>query len=154
LWLTQTSQDAGTSPVDAPHVNADVSATFPDADIFGVKLVNGRPTKAVVTVANREKEPIQFAFIAGTLAKPVTPAAPDAAPVVLRNLTAVRYNLEVAAGETREVPFSFSLDMQPQDVTLQLTAVLSSKGSVFSVPVYSGPAAVVEPPTSFFDPQM
>jgi hypothetical protein len=155
-WLTIAHQDTGTTPVDAAILDADLSATFPEADIFGVKLVNGHPTKALVTLANKEKAPITLAFLTGALhSTKVLPADAPAYQGILRNISGTQYNLEVPAGETKEIPYSFSLDMQPQDVLLELKAVVTnSQGALFSVPVYNGTAAVVEPPTSFFDPQM
>jgi hypothetical protein len=121
-----------------------------------VKLVNGRPTKAVVEVHNHEDVPIQVSFVGGMLSttQELEPGMPITAGV-LRNLTAVQYDLTVEPEEKKEVPYSFVLDMQPQDVRLQLIAVIStSKGQMFQVSAYNQTASIVEPPTSFFDPQM
>lgn len=142
--------------VTAPTLKADIAATFPEADIFGVKLVNGRPTKAVVEFTNHEDAPIQVAMVGGLLSS-TQELATDANPSdsILRNLTAARYDLTVEAGDKKAVPYSFALDMQPQDVLLQLVAVVTnSKGDVFQIQAYNSIAAIVEPPTSIFDPQM
>ncbi|TDZ30943.1 Increased recombination centers protein 22 [Colletotrichum spinosum] len=147
-------------PVDtdvvAPTLKADIEATFPDADIFGVKLVNGRPTKAIVEFTNNEDAPIQVAMVGGLLSS--TQELPDDAhpsDAIVRNLTAARYDLTVEAGDKKAVPFSFALDMQPQDVLLQLVAVVTnSKGEVFQIQAYNSTGAIVEPPTSIFDPQI
>ncbi|KAF6831856.1 signal sequence receptor alpha chain [Colletotrichum plurivorum] len=140
----------------APTLKADIAAIFPDADIFGVKLVNGRPTKAVVEFTNNEDAPIQVAMVGGLLSS--TKELPeDAHPsdAIIRNLTSARYDLTVEAGDKKAVPYSFALDMQPQDVLLQLVAVVTnSKGDVFQVQAYNSTAAIVEPPTSIFDPQI
>ncbi|EGY18001.1 hypothetical protein VD0002_g7173 [Verticillium dahliae] len=149
--IAQDAVPEGAPVADAPTLAADVEATFPDADIFGVKLVNGRPTKAVVEITNHEDAPIQVAFVAGSLSR----AEELATEVIVRNLTAVRYDLTIEPKEKKAVPYSFALDMQPQDVKLQLVAVISNaKGDVFQLPAYNAPAAVVEPPTSILDPQI
>jgi hypothetical protein len=74
---------------------------------------------------------------------------------IVRNLTMVQYSLEIESGETKSFPYSFVLDMNPQDVRLRLLAVFTNaEGVVFQVPAYEGSTAIVEAPTSFLDPQM
>lgn len=73
----------------------------------------------------------------------------------MRNLTAVQYNAAIEVGETKSLSYAFAQDLHPQDVRLQILAVVTNdKGGLFQVPAYDAIAAVVEPPTSFFDPQM
>ncbi|KAI1124539.1 hypothetical protein F5Y10DRAFT_29448 [Nemania abortiva] len=159
------AQDADVPPVaddetvtDAPEaqLNAEIVATFPDADIFGVKLVNGRPTKAVVDITNNEDEPIQVAFLGGQLMTPkeLGPDTPAYA-AVLRNLSTIQYQATIPAGEKQSLPYSFVLDMQPQDVRLHLIGVImSSSNQIFSVGVFDEIVSIVEAPTSFLDPQI
>ncbi|KAI1076105.1 hypothetical protein F5B20DRAFT_584667 [Whalleya microplaca] len=142
----------------APEVDlkADIVATFPDSDIFGVKLVNGRPTKAVIDITNNEDEAIQVSFIGGQLLSTKEPA-PDAplSSLIVRNLTAVRYDATIAAGEKQSLPFSFVLDMQPQDLRLQLIGIVSNAASqIFQVGVYDQTVSVVEAPVNVLDPQI
>ncbi|KAI1377252.1 hypothetical protein F4677DRAFT_415721 [Hypoxylon crocopeplum] len=145
--------DAGSPP--EVELNAEVVASFPDADdIFGVKLVNGRPTKAVIDVTNNEDEPILVAFMGGQLLNPKNLGA-DPMAAVVRNLTTVRYEATIPAGEKQSLPYSFILDMQPQDLRLQLVAVVSnSANQIFQVGVYDQTVSIVEAPTSIFDPQI
>lgn len=130
-----------------------MATSFPEADIFGIKLVNGRPTKAVVDITNKEDQPVRVNLVGGALVRADPPAAADTP--ALRNLTAVKYDVEVPAGDRRSLTYSFTLDMQPQDVRVDLIAVVTNaKGQTFQVPAHSDKASIVEPPTSFLDPQM
>lgn len=86
--------------------------------------------------------------------QPLPEDAPPSAGV-LRNLSAMNYNVDIGPGEARSLPFPFVLDMQPQDVVLNLLAVIrDDKDRIFQVEAHSGLASIVEPPTSIFDPQM
>ncbi|KAF5660590.1 hypothetical protein FHETE_8872 [Fusarium heterosporum] len=149
---------------DTPEVNAatkaplkaEIKAIFPEAELLGVQLVNGRPTKAVIEVDNKDANPIKVAFVSGSLntLKELPEDSPQYVSIV-RNLTAVQYNIEVPAGEKKELPFSFAQDMQPQDVRIQLSALVSdSTGNLHEVLVHNGSASIVEAPTSFLDPQI
>ncbi|KAM3443428.1 hypothetical protein NHJ13734_001838 [Beauveria thailandica] len=154
------SDEAAAAAAAAPaELKAKLTATFPDAELIGLRLVNGKPTRAVVDVTNNEDAPIQVAFVSGTLSSdassPLLPA--DAPPYrrIVHNLTAAEYNLPVAAGASAQLPYAFALDLQPQDVRVQLLAVVTdAKGAIFPVTVYNGTASIVEAPTSFLDPQI
>ncbi|KAK8017525.1 hypothetical protein PG993_013851 [Apiospora rasikravindrae] len=146
--------DAGSPP--AAELKADVVATFPEADIFGVKLVNGRPTKAVVDITNNEAEPIQVAFLGGALhTLQELPEGSHPSAGILRNLSSVRYEATIPAGEKQSLPYSFALDMNPQDVRLNLMAVIMNDANqIFQVPVADQTVSIVEAPTSILDPQI
>lgn len=121
-----------------------------------MKLVNGRPTKAVVDITNNEAEPIQVMFLGGalyTLAELPADSHPSAG--ILRNLSSVKYEATIPAGEKQSLPYSFALDMNPQDVRLNIMAVVTNGANqIFQVQVADQTVEIVEAPTSIFDPQM
>lgn len=129
-----------------------MSASFPSSDIFGVKLVNGQPAEALLSFSNNEPDPVTVTLVGGSL---WTDEAPEQPAENIRNLTSVRYNTQVAASAEEKLPFSFTTDMHPQDLRLNLAAVVTDgKGQVFTMPAYNQTVSVVEPDASIFDPQM
>jgi hypothetical protein len=133
-----------------PNLKVSISTKFPQAEIFGVKLINGHATQVVLDISNQEPEPVGVFIIGGSLMQ-------DAAgqSQLLRNLTAARYQIEIPAGESESVTYSFSTEMHPQNVRLQLAAVLKDhKDAYYTVSAYNETVTVVEAPTSIFDPQM
>ncbi|KAI1260496.1 hypothetical protein F5Y18DRAFT_255011 [Xylariaceae sp. FL1019] len=134
----------------------DVVTTFPDADIFGVKLINGKPTRAVIDVTNNDNKPMQVAFVGGQLVTAQElPADTPAYAGILRNLSSVQYQATIPAGEKQSLPYTFVLDMQPQDVRLNLLAVvMTGDNSILSLGVYNDIVSIVEAPFSILDPQI
>lgn len=143
------------SPDQTPNLAISISASFPDSEIFGVKLVNGRATRAVISVVNNEPDAVNVVLVGGSLSTPPgVPGAPQP-PVIVRNLTNTRYGVRIPSGEKESLPYSFALDMHPQDLQLNLAAVLeNAAGTFFTAPVYNETVSVVEAPSSIFDPQM
>ena len=127
-----------------------ISASFPRSEIFGVKLINGHATEARLSISNNEPKPIGVNIVGGSLLKEV-----NGEFQVLRNLTAQKYSIEIPAGAEETVPYTFSTEMHPQDLRLQLIAVLrNSETAIFTVAAYNETVTVVERPNSIFDPQM
>ncbi|THY85434.1 hypothetical protein D6C93_08220 [Aureobasidium pullulans] len=139
----------------SPRLNVEVSVSFPDSEIFGVKLVNGHATNAILSIANHETTPVHLRYIGGSLLTPSgVPGAPDP-PVALRNLTVNKYDLLIPAGEKETATYSFATEMHPQDLTLNLAAVVQDEhGMIHTFQAYNGTVSVVEAPMSFFDPQI
>lgn len=133
-----------------PNLNVKVSVSFPQAEIFGIKLINGQATEARLSINNEEPTPIGVSIVGGSLLEEV-----NGELRAVRNLTAQRYSLEIPAGSEETVPYSFTTELHPQNLRLQLVAVLKdSKNSFYTVPVYNETVSIVEAATSFFDPQM
>jgi hypothetical protein len=133
-----------------PNLKVSISASFPQSEIFGVKLINGHATQARLSIDNQEPQPITVSIVGGSLIK-------DAGDQthILRNLTGQRYGLEIPAGEEQTLTYSFATEMHPQDVRLQLVAVLQDKkNNLFTLSAYNETVTIVEAPTSIFDPQM
>jgi hypothetical protein len=156
VFAAEPVSDAGEAVTQPPPLDLSVSASFPQAEIFGIKLVNGHATQALLAFDNKEKEPVKVAFIGGSLSslKPLAAGLPLSAAIV-RNFTSTRYDLEIPAGDKQTVPYSFTTDLNPQDLRLNLIAIVSSsKGAVYQVQAFNETVSVVEAATSIFDPQI
>jgi Translocon-associated protein (TRAP), alpha subunit len=129
-----------------------VSTSFPDAEIFGIKLVNGKATNALVSFSNEETESVTVKFIGGALWTP--PFDPQGNRIV-RNLTATRYHVEIPAGEKQSLPYSFATELHPQDLRLELAAIIGgSDGKDIVLQAFNETVSIVEQDTSLFDPQV
>lgn len=76
---------------------------------------------------------------------------------MVRNLTAQRYGVQIPAGEKESVTYTFATEMHPQDVRLNIAAILmkgGEQGAVFTKMVFNETVSIVEAPMSIFDPQM
>ncbi|CAI7632189.1 unnamed protein product [Penicillium glandicola] len=140
--------DAENAEADIPALAVTAQASFPASEIFGIKLVNGHPTQALIAISNDEPNPITVNFVGGSLRNP------DQAQIV-RNLTATRYAIEVPAGEKETISYSFATEMHPQDLQLTLSAIISdSEGRLVPIVAHNGTVSIVEADTSIFDPQI
>lgn len=82
------------------------------------------------------------------------PGAPNP-PVAVRNLTATRLGVEIPAGESESLTYSFATELHPQDLNLALVMMLqNAENQIFTKVVYNETVSVVEAPVSIFDPQM
>ncbi|CAK7566761.1 MAG: Increased recombination centers protein 22 [Sporothrix epigloea] len=144
----------------APELKIDIDTKFPEADIFGLKLINGRPTKAIVEVTNHEDGPVRISILGGALVKPdILPEGVPASANIVVNLTTVSFEKAKDAvlqpGETRGYPYNFVLDLQPRELRLDLMAVITnSAGQLFQITAHSDAATIVDPPINIFDPQI
>ncbi|MCJ1258282.1 hypothetical protein MMC24_006113 [Lignoscripta atroalba] len=140
------------SPSKSPNLAVKVSTSFPSSEIFGIKLVNGHPTQALLSFSNEEPVPVTVAFIGGSLWS--TSLGPQYNQIV-RNFTSTRYNVEIPAGQDESLSYSFATELHPQDMRLTLVAVITNaEGGYYTLPAFNGTVSVVEPDTSIFDVQI
>lgn len=137
--------------MQSPVLAVTASASFENAEIFGIKLVNGKVTNVKLSFTNQEPEPVAVQFVGGSL---WTPDFDPSGARIVRNLTTRQYAVEIPAGEQQTLPYSFQTNMHPQELRLNLAAVVSKESTFFTVQAFNGTVAVVEPDTSIFDPQM
>ncbi|KAI9687760.1 MAG: hypothetical protein M1822_001840 [Bathelium mastoideum] len=150
--ITELEDDTENGPNSTPNLKVSVSTSFPESEIFGIKLVNGHPTTAVLSFENSEPGPVMVGFVGGSL---WTPAMHPQGQQLVRNLTTVRYNVEINAGEKMSLTYAFATEMHPQDLTLSLVSVLAdANGSYYTMQAFNETVSVVEAPTSIFDPQI
>ncbi|GAM90610.1 hypothetical protein ANO11243_086550 [Dothideomycetidae sp. 11243] len=162
-WTTLAQADTEPVPNDAeelvqpgstPNLKIRITASFPQSEIFGIKLVNGHPTQCLVSIQNEEPEPVELVVVGGALLTPEgVPGAPSP-PQILRNLTATRYGSSVPGGESESFTYTFANEMHPQDLTLRLSAVVQSGNVMYTYNFFNQTVSVVEAPTSIFDPQI
>ncbi|RMZ85618.1 hypothetical protein DV737_g547, partial [Chaetothyriales sp. CBS 132003] len=119
--------------------------------IFGIKLVNGKPTSSLIIVSNEDSDPITVQFAIGSL---WTPDFDPAGSRIVRNLTHKHFGVEVAPGEKKTLPYSFQTNLHPQELRLALAAVITQDTNLYTIPAFNSTVAVVEPDTSIFDPQI
>ncbi len=95
---------------------------------------------------------MQVVFVGGTL---WTSTLGNKAPQLVRNLTTTRYNVELPAGQKKSISYKFVTELRPQDLRLNLGAVVTdAEGNAYTLQAFNETVSVVEPDTSLFDPQM
>ena len=155
--VTITASDKVQDPNDTesaparPKLDVKAAASFPSSEIFGVKLVNGQPTQAVLDFTNDEADPVKVVFLGGSLWSNQYQGGPQ----LVRNLTTQRTNVDIPSGAKASLSYFFLTEMLPQDLTLNLAAVVADeKGTPYTILAYNETVSIVEPDTSIFDPQM
>lgn len=135
-------------------LNVGVNVSFPDAEIFGVKMVNGRPTRALLHITNNEDTEVNVLLGLGALLTPTdVPGAPET-PQVVRNLTGTKFGTTIPPKSKETLTYSFATIMHPQELTLELKTIIARGQNMFTLTVFSETVSIVEAPVSIFDPQM
>ncbi|KAI4227827.1 MAG: hypothetical protein L6R36_002121 [Xanthoria steineri] len=146
----------------SPNLAVKISTSFPSSEIFGIKLINGQATQAVLSVSNEEPDPVTVVFVGGSLWTspadfPSSSSPQDGGARIVRNLTTTRYGIEIPAGQSESIRYKFATELQPQELKLNLAVVLTTaknKGAPVTIQAFNETVAIVEPDTSIFDPQI
>jgi hypothetical protein len=95
------------------------------------------------------------AVVGGALASTsILPEGIHPSAGIVRNLTATKYDVEIPAGKKQSLTYSFTTVMNPQDLRLNLIAVLAAKGAVYQIQAFNETVSVVESAISILDPQL
>ncbi|KAF2434039.1 hypothetical protein EJ08DRAFT_646910 [Tothia fuscella] len=138
-------KDAANAPAAQAPIDVQVSTSFPQSEIFGVKLVNGHATQAVLSVKNNEADPILVRVIGGALLQSAD---------IVRNLTIAKYGVQIPPGANQSLTYNFATVLKPQDLTLYLSAIVNKGEVSYQIPAFNGTVTIVEAPISLFDPQI
>jgi len=154
--IEEIPDDTATSPPGGPLQNTlSVAAqvTFPDASVFGIKLVNGKPTTALLNFLNGEEDPVTVRMIGGSLWPPSALDIKESQAI--RNLSSTLFSTVIPPNTNQTLQYQFTTELHPQDLRLLLAAIVEdSKGHTFQIESFNGTVSVVEAPISIFDPQM
>jgi hypothetical protein len=153
IHLFQEIEEEIENPSTTPALAVTVEATFPDAEIFGIKITNGKPYESRLSFLNEEPDPVTVQFVGGSLWTFDTGAA-NQSPRIVRNLTTAQYAIEIPPGEKQTLPYRFQTNLHPQDLRLNLAAVVSVQNTFHTLNAFNGTVSVVEPDASIFDPQL
>lgn len=126
-----------------------IDVEFPDSLFAPVTVVNGKTMRAVVTITNKEAEDaFSVDYIGGAVWQPDF-------GILIKNLTAFKYGTRIAAGDKRDLEFSFTEDLMPGEMGLHLAAVVAAAdGTSYNVLAYNSTVVFTDPEHSFFDPQL
>ncbi|CAO3622062.1 unnamed protein product [Cunninghamella blakesleeana] len=139
------AQETETEVKEEP-VNIEVVAEFPD-NPFGL-IVNGQKNKVVLSLTNKDAANAAVLAVTGQL------SLVDDETKIVRNLTGLRYDVQIASQATAEVPFTFYSEFAPGELALKLFVDLLAGEKIVRVVGYSGTVTITDPETSFLDPQL
>ncbi|RUS18271.1 translocon-associated protein, alpha subunit [Endogone sp. FLAS-F59071] len=131
----------------ALSANVELTAAFPESP-FG-NVVNGQRNKLVVSFSNKDSANYTIGILSGAFVNP------NNFSQIVRNLTALRYETPINAGETIDIPFSFHSEIAPQDLGLVvLVDFVDAAGNNFRAVGFNSTVSIVDPPHSIFDIQL
>ncbi|KAI0925902.1 hypothetical protein AcW1_008213 [Taiwanofungus camphoratus] len=123
-----------------------VVASFPEDNAFG-HVVNGERNTILLTVENQSDLNITIKSVAGSFHHPETNA-------LVKNTSALAYNIPLLGGARMQVPYSFHSEYKPGDLKLNIWLEHTADGETYHVTAYDSIVTIVEPEMSWFDLKM
>jgi len=118
-------------------------AAWPETNPFG-HVVNGERNTIGVVLENRLERNTTLLSIGGAVYKPET-------DILVKNLSALAYGVELMEGAKLQIPYSFYSEFKPGDLRLLLWLEHLDEGQKQQVVVYDSIVTIVEPEGSWFD---
>ncbi|KAJ3852555.1 hypothetical protein EV368DRAFT_64833 [Lentinula lateritia] len=119
------------------------AAAWPESNPFG-HVVNGEKNTIGVLVENRLNRNTTLLNVAGAFYQPDS-------DVLLRNLSAMTYNLELIDGVKLQLPYAFFSEFKAGDLRLIVWLEHLDQGEKQRVVAYDSIVTIVEPEGSWFD---
>ncbi|KAJ3828459.1 hypothetical protein EV361DRAFT_1003182 [Lentinula raphanica] len=119
------------------------AAAWPETNPFG-HVVNGEKNTIGVLVENRLNRNTTLLNVAGAFYQPET-------DVLVRNLSAMAFNLELIDGVKLQLPYAFFSEFKPGELRLTVWVDHLDEGEKQRVIAYDSIVTIVEPEGSWFD---
>jgi len=130
-----------------PVAKVEVTAEFPD-NPFSL-VVNGQRNKLKVTFNNEEDKNFTVHYLAGAFVNPANFSQ------ILRNITALRYDVNVGPKESADIPFTFYSEFPPQEIGLVVVVDFSDlDGKRYTGIAHNATVTITDPESSIFDLQL
>ncbi|EJD49712.1 hypothetical protein AURDEDRAFT_112506 [Auricularia subglabra TFB-10046 SS5] len=128
----------------APDVQA--TAAFPESNPFH-HVVNGERNAVTISVENLSDLNVTVSSVAGSV------HLADSGKLI-KNLTALSYNVPLIKKGKIQVPYTFYSEFRPGDLQLKLWVEYTAPEGKHRVQAFESVVSVVEPPASLFDLKM
>jgi len=120
-----------------------VVASFPEDNPFG-HVVNGEKNRITLAVENKSGQNVTLTNVAGSFRDPETNN-------VVKNTTALNYDIQLLEGTKLQVPYTFYSEFKPGDMRLNLWIEHVVEDEKYRVTAYDSIVTIVEPEVSIFD---
>ncbi|KAF4571451.1 hypothetical protein EYR40_007921 [Pleurotus pulmonarius] len=120
-----------------------VVGSFAESNPFG-HVVNGEKNQLSIAVENKTPRVVTVVSVAGSVHHPETDK-------LIKNLTSVKYDVQVPQGLKINLPYNFHSEFKPGDLRLRVWLDHLSDDEKLRTIAYDSIVAIVEPEGSIFD---